>query len=258
MKHLTPAEELLQSLGVTEPAEIDLEAIAWTLGVKVKYQPLDGCEARILGAGDSAIVTVNNQCSFGRQRFSIAHELGHWKYHRGQIMVCRSDEIGNFGNNSAPAEKHADKYAANLLMPRYLFVPALRKFRQLSFDTIRKISDMFSVSMTAAAIRCVEMGDTPSFLLCHNCQGRSWFVRSPLIPDRWFPMRDLHPQSSAMELLYGSNKFMTLTPMKQVAAEAWFDRYEAQRYEVLEQSIRVGTAEILTILMFTDEDMLEE
>lgn len=36
MKRLTPAEELLQSLGVTEPGEIDLEAIAWTLGVRVK------------------------------------------------------------------------------------------------------------------------------------------------------------------------------------------------------------------------------
>jgi hypothetical protein len=41
---------------VTEPGEIDLEAIAWIRGVRVKFQPLDGCEARIVGVGDSAIL----------------------------------------------------------------------------------------------------------------------------------------------------------------------------------------------------------
>ena len=258
MKRLHPAEELLQSLGVTEPSEIDLEAIAYTLGIKVKYQPLQGCEARILGRGDTAIVTVNNQCSFGRQRFSIAHELGHWKYHRGKIMVCRSDEIGNFGDKTSSAEKHADTYAANLLMPQYLFTPTLRTFRKLDFCVIREISNLFSVSITAVAIRCIETGDTPAILICHNNQGRSWFFRSSLIPDRWFPRKELQPESSAMEILFGTKiSSISATRVRTVSAEAWFDRYEAQRYEILEQSIRIGPSEILTLLTLEDDEMLE-
>jgi len=260
MRRFHPAEELLQSLGITEPSEIDLEAIAYTLGIKVKYYPLEGCEARILGIGDNAIITVNDQCNWGRQRFSIAHELGHWKYHRGKIMVCRSDEIGNFGserNKSSAAEKHADIYAANLLMPSYLFVPVLRSFRKFDFDTIKKIRDIFQVSMTAAAFRSIEIGDAPAVLISHNHQGRNWFCRSKLVPDRWFPRADLQPESSAMGLMFTNNNLMTVAPTKYVSAEAWFDRYDAQRYEVLEQSIKIGPSEILTILVITEDDMLD-
>ncbi|MDR3579202.1 MAG: ImmA/IrrE family metallo-endopeptidase [Oryzomonas sp.] len=258
MRRLTPAEELLQSLGVTEPGEIDLEAIAWIRGVTVKFQSLDGCEARILGVGDSAIVTVNNQCSFGRQRFSLAHELGHWHFHRGQVMVCRSDEIENFRSNGSPAEKHADTYAVNLLMPRYLFLPALRTYRQIDFDAIRKLGDDFGVSTTAAAIRCVETGDIPAFIICHNQQGRCWFSRSPMIPDRWFPRKDLQAESSARDVLFDTKKSITTSQMTYVSAEAWFDHRDAQRYEVLEQTFRVGPSEILTLLVFEDEKMLED
>ena len=259
MKRLAPAEKLLQSLGVTEPGEIELEAIAWTLGVRVKYQPLDGCEARILGVGDSAIVTVNNKlCSPQRQRFSLAHELGHWHFHRGQVMVCRSDEIGNFSKKASPAEKHADTYAANLLMPGYLFSPALRSLRKIDFEAIRKLGDSFDVSTTAAAIRCIETGDFPAILICHNHQGRSWFARSSLIPDRWFPRNDLQAESSAMDVLFSPNISTTKQRPKYVSAEAWFDRSEAHRYEVLEQTIRIGPSEILSLLVFEDEEMLEE
>lgn len=260
MRQRHPAEELLHSLGITEPSEIDLEAIAYTLGIKVKYYPLDGCEARILGVGDNAIITVNDQCHPGRQRFSIAHELGHWKYHRGKMMVCRSDEIGNFGSGrdkTSSAEKHADIYAANLLMPSYLFVPVLRSFRKFNFDIIKKVRDIFQVSMTAAAFRCIEIGDAPAVLISHNHQGRNWFCRSKLVPDHWFPRADLRPESSAMDLLFRNNNLMTTTPVKYVSAEAWFDRYDAQRYEVLEESIKIGLSEILTILVITENDMLE-
>ena len=46
---LSPAERLLQELGVTEPDEIDLEAIAYYVNARVRYRRLDGCEARIIG-----------------------------------------------------------------------------------------------------------------------------------------------------------------------------------------------------------------
>ena len=37
MKRLTAAELVLRDLGVTDPKQIDLEAIAWTLGAQVKF-----------------------------------------------------------------------------------------------------------------------------------------------------------------------------------------------------------------------------
>jgi len=258
MKSLTPAEKVLQTLGITEPGEIDLEAIAWTLGVKVKFRPLDGCEARIIGKGDTAIVTVNSRSTPGRQRFSLAHELGHWEYHRGQYMVCRSDEIGDFSNKASAAEKRADNYAANILMPHYLFKPTIRTFRRLDFDVIRKISDIFGVSITAAAIRVIDTGEFPAVLVCHNHSGRCWFNRSSLVPDRWFPRSELQPESSAMDILFGQRASAQVSRLSSVSAEAWFDRYDAHRYELLEQTLRVSASDILSLLVFEDDEMLTE
>ena len=41
MNKLTAAEKMLQNLGITEPKEIDIEAIAWTQNVKIKRRILD-------------------------------------------------------------------------------------------------------------------------------------------------------------------------------------------------------------------------
>ena len=73
---ISPAETLLQELGVTEPSEIDLEAIAFYVNARIRYRSLDGCEARIVGNADQAIITVNQNSQWRRKRFSIAHELG--------------------------------------------------------------------------------------------------------------------------------------------------------------------------------------
>lgn len=249
---LAPAEDILRSLGITDPKEIDLAAIAWSLGAKVRSRPLDGCEARIMGVGNSAIITVNSRSHSRRQRFSIGHELGHWKKHRGQVMVCRSDEIGNV--NATSAERSADQFAADLLMPVYLFQPILRDYRQLNFDSIRNVSDTFDVSFPATAIRAVEKGHHPAMLICNNqFSRRCWFVRSPLVPGRWFPRDELQPESSAMEVLYGT--VLESRPHR-VPATAWFDCREASHHEVWEQSRKIGKDEVLTLLTFNDVKML--
>ena len=50
MNAATPAERMLMDLGISEPKEIDLDAIAWTKGAVVNYRPMDGCEATIVGS----------------------------------------------------------------------------------------------------------------------------------------------------------------------------------------------------------------
>ncbi len=89
------AEQVLQSFGVTNPEDIDIEAIAWALGAKVRYDVLESCEARIIGFKDRAIITVKNEGDSRRRRFSIAHELGHWQHHRGRSSICRASDIGS-------------------------------------------------------------------------------------------------------------------------------------------------------------------
>jgi len=243
-------------LGITEPNEIDVEAIAWHLGARVKYRPLDACEARIIANGNQAIITVNSRSSRRRQRFSIAHELGHWKYHRGRILVCRADEIGRAGHSSSSAERVADIYGAELLMPGYIFSPIARAHARLTFGTVRTIADLFGVSLTSAAIRVVEKGHSPAILVCHGPKGRKWFTRSSDIPERWFPQDALDPESFAFQVLF-ANEPDNPFPRK-IGADAWFDRWDAERYDVHEQTIRMGPDEILTLLLIGDSAMLED
>ena len=74
MAKLPPAEALLQELGVGQPSDIDLEVIAWHLGLKVKYRDLTSCEARIVALGDRGIITIDKRKLPERQRFSLGHE----------------------------------------------------------------------------------------------------------------------------------------------------------------------------------------
>jgi len=69
-------DAILEELGVREPADLKIEAIAEYCGATIIYAPLEGTEARILGYGDRAIITVNSAAPRGRQRFSGGHELG--------------------------------------------------------------------------------------------------------------------------------------------------------------------------------------
>src|SRR5229473_755209 len=79
---------LLEELGITEPWDIHVEAIAEYCGATIVYEPLKGCEARIIGHGDRAIITVSSTSLRERQRFSGAHELGHWMGDRGKVAFA--------------------------------------------------------------------------------------------------------------------------------------------------------------------------
>lgn len=247
MNCLTDAERLLQELGITEPEEIDLEAIAWHVGATIKRQKLDGCEARIVGTWDTAIIRVNSASALVRQQFSIGHEIGHWHYHRGRSLVCRAEEIGRQGNGSSTLERQADVFSANLLLPNYILQPRLSQFKQLTFDVIRQIAKVFTTSVPATAIRLVEKGSWPSLLICHGKTGRRWFVRNASVPESWFPSNELHPESYAIGILYG-NDGDQITP-KKMRASIWFNRYDANAYDLQEQSIRTMEGDVLSLIM---------
>ncbi len=236
------------------PDEIDLEAIAYHVGVYIRYRPLDGCEARIIGHRDTAIITVNSNSSFRRKRFSIAHELGHWQHHHGKSLVCRVEEYRP--HNPFSPERVADSYAADLLMPQYLFHPRSQQIPKLNFKAVGTLADSFKTSQTATAIRFVESDHSPAVLVCHGQHGRKWFTRAPMVPARWFPRETLDAASFAFGILFGGSPDDPIP--RRVGADAWFDRWEAERFEIHEQTMRTASDDVLTILLISDEAMLEE
>lgn len=253
MKSLSQAERLLQSLGITSPDEIDVEAIAWTMGAKVRNGKLESCEARIIGFRNQAIITVKGDGDPRRRRFSIAHELGHWQHHRGRSSICRASEIGNFSQGNAGIERQADNYAADLLMPAYLFRPLAAANRRPSFAAIDALAAAFSTSRLATALRFVDLSPWPCMIVCHGQNGRRWFRRNGGIPHYWFPRDDLDPESNAMDVLYGKADSARPTI---IGADAWFDRWNADRFDVTEECVQGFGKEVLALLTLPDQ-MLE-
>lgn len=251
----SPAEKLLQELGVTEAKEIDLEAIAQYQGVAVNYRPLEGCEAQIIGVGDQAVAIVNARSGRRRKRFSLAHELGHWHHHRGKVLTCRVEGERDPSYQRTHPERVADDFAADLLLPKYLFRPEANACGKATIEVAEHLSETFDASLTATLIRLVEAGPAPALLVCHTGAGRKWFARGPDVPERWFPRQDLDSDSYAMEVLFGEPQ---RSRRVRIGADAWFDRRDAERFEIFEQTVQIGDNEVLSLLVFNDDEMLED
>ena len=185
----------------------------------------------------------------------MGHELGHWHHHRGRCLICRSEDIGN-ARQTAAAEKMADLYAADLLLPRYIFEPFITSFNALSVKVLREIKANFRVSLTAAALRAIDISGFAAMIVCHSPAGRRWFKSSQLIPGRWFPRNELDPESFAFDMLFGSAK--EPPHPRRVKADAWFSESDAARYHVQEHSFALPGNEVATLLVLDDRDMLKQ
>lgn len=258
---LTAAEKALQALGITEPEEIDIEVIALSLGAKVKYRHLESCEARIVGQAERAIITVDSRATPRRQRFSVAHELGHWHRHRGLCLTCRSQDIGRplsdgrRENVAGNPELQADAYASDLLLPGYIFRPMIAEVDCLTLSAVKTLADRFETSMTATAIKALSTNRFPSLLICHSQSGMRWFRRPPVVPDRWFPRSDLLPESPTFQVLF--NGRAELKQPAKAKASCWFDNPLAERFMVTEQTFRLPDDKVATLLTLDDRKMLD-
>lgn len=255
--NLKPAERLLLDLGVSEPSDIDVEAIAHVQGLQILYRPLDGCDALIMGSGDRGIITINSSAAPQRKRFSIAHELGHWQFHRKRTTLCTAKDIERGSQNRnriLDDERVADRFGSELLMPTYLLKPAVGKIRYLDWALVQRIARAFDTSIPATAIRLVDANLVPSLLVCHRPAGRAWFVRAADVPDIWFPQEKLDTRSHAFGMVHGRSG---IAAVQTISAEAWFDRYGSDRFSLLEQSIISNSGDVLSLLNITENRMMD-
>lgn len=246
----SPAERLLMELGIERPDEIDLEAIASDQGVFITYRQMDGCEARIVGDERSALISVNSGSRPTRQRFSIAHELGHWHWHRGQCLFCSATQIGNPANSPLDRERQADDFASDLILPAFMLQPMLMKMRKITVAMASEIAGVFDVSLTAMLLKIVSSDRFPMIVVCHDRSGRKWFRRSDKIHGWWFPEATLDRDTFAHSILFGDAADDAIP--HRMPADAWFSFKGADRHEVMEQSFRLPGEQVLTVLTLPD------
>lgn len=247
------AEELIADLGISRPEELDVEAIAFDSQVEVVYEAMTGCEASLVGYRDRAIATINPSGVRGRERFSVAHELGHWHLHRGRSFKCRVDDPSANLSSERALEKEADNFAAHLLMPRPLFCPAVASLGKPTFQQLTRVAGDFETSVMATTLRLANINTQPVIVLCYARDGRRWAVPARDIPKRWFLNDKLDEDSFTYDLLHYGKECRGLSKQP---ADVWFKNDDAGKYEVQEQCIGSADGTAL-VLLYLEPAMLE-
>lgn len=154
------ARRIWSLYGFTSPDELVLEDLALAMGVIVVEGLLDGAVARLVRRGDKGLIRVRQDVAEpGRKRFGLAHELGHWILHKGhsQVLACTEDDLyASYKGSSLEVE--ANSFAAGLLMPEELFAARIADSRP-SVEKIKVLAEEFGTSLTATAVRYVEVRD---------------------------------------------------------------------------------------------------
>ncbi len=140
-----------------------------SLGLDVVITEVPGdCDGAIAVGDKVAVAIVDTRTMSGRQRFTLAHEIGHAV--AGDVV----DEVyvDHAGHRSL-AEIRADSFAANLLMPD----DPLRAILDGQLGPIELVEAMvtFGVSWTALRRRCADLGiEIPAHL--RNATGVELFT----------------------------------------------------------------------------------
>lgn len=247
------AEALIAELGISGPVDLDVDAIAFDSGVKVVYKPLTGCEATLVGYGAHAIATINPSPVRGRERFSVAHELGHWHRHRGRSFQCRVDDPDASIASDRTLEREADTFASHLLMPGPLFNPLVRQLGTPNFKQLADLAGQFETSLMATALRLASINTLPVIVACYGKEGRRWHLAAEDIPRRWFLNRKLDPDTFTYDLL---NEGKECRALSKQSADSWFETEGADRFEVFEQCIASHAGQAL-VLLYLESSMLE-
>jgi Zn-dependent peptidase ImmA (M78 family) len=149
------AKEILTKLDRTRPP-IDVLAIARELGVAVFARPFpNALSALIVRHGKNAFIGVNSHQAPVRQRFSVAHELGHFVlHHRDKHFIDYG--VPSVGEAEAPGydwehERGANQFAAELLMPAELV------HRDARTTSLPRLARRYEVSQEAMGFRIANL-----------------------------------------------------------------------------------------------------
>jgi Zn-dependent peptidase ImmA (M78 family) len=166
------ARKILRDLGLKK-APISLDVIVKKLGVRLAVEPFDEELSGVLvKEGGAVAIGVNSAHHVNRQRFTVAHEIGHYVLdHPGEMFIDKTLRqkavvVRRDGRSSEGTDKHeieANRFAAELLMPGNIVEEEVKKRlskskRPSADDLINEMAGLFQVSNQAMEIRLVNLG----------------------------------------------------------------------------------------------------
>lgn len=174
---LERARQVLTLARVTRPP-VDVGRLAGLLGVRdIRQISFASVEACVIPSANGHRILVEESASEERQRFSIAHELGH--------LMLRANGI-RFSTHSnrrkaAAEERLCDELAWELLMPGSL-MKAFRWRITQSLPSILELADAFLVPPDIAALRWASLGGDRAQIVVWDVEGDHLYARNSAGP----------------------------------------------------------------------------
>ena len=147
--------DILRQMLPTTPYGKDVREIKAPMVLDV-----DSCEGMLVRNPKDVAewgIFYNGKASPERQRFTIAHELGHLILHRGQQQSfnCDKESVYSGIDTIRTIEREADDFASNLLMPGDLLRDWISNQR-IDLRALSAIAKRFQVSFEALCIRFIK------------------------------------------------------------------------------------------------------
>ena len=151
-------------------APVPIERVAKKLGLDLEAAEFgDDVSGLLVLAGNKGKIGYNREDALVRQRFTIAHEIGHYILHAAQsdLFIDRSFIVHHRDSSSARGvrkkEIEANQFAAAILMPADLVASAVAEY---AFDlgdehALSELARKFAVSSQAMSIRLGKLGLLP-------------------------------------------------------------------------------------------------
>jgi Zn-dependent peptidase ImmA (M78 family) len=155
---------LLEKIG-WRSGSVPVEDIASLLDLPVKFAPyLNGDLAGMLIVHPTPMIAINSAHHRNRQRFTIAHEIGHFLLHsKEDIHIDKRMQVLYRDGNSSLAvdtqEVEANYFAAELLMPRIALLNDLsvKPLDVEDDDQLAELAKQYGVSQQAMAFRIANI-----------------------------------------------------------------------------------------------------
>ncbi len=163
-------EQLLKKNNITKPP-IDVYAIAKNLNLIViprPYTAKNKLAAMLIREGRKVIIAINSDHDKQKQRFSVAHEIGHFLLHPGEKLFIDREFSVNFRDSKASIGKHiqeieANRFAGKLLIPERFLIEDLHAYHMDEVEDNHKISrelaKKYNVSIFTMNIRINSLLD---------------------------------------------------------------------------------------------------
>ncbi len=150
---------------------VDPFEIATNEGILLEPKPADkkGVSGGIIFDEDYPSIfyatDINNE---GLQRFTVAHELGHYFLDGHPEEILKSSKMhvsrAGFRAGDSSIELEADHFAAGLLMPTHLVRKTMAK-QTVGLAGVEHLAAQSKCSLTAAAIRAAECSTYPMAII---------------------------------------------------------------------------------------------